>query len=95
MPRTQAGWLPAIQHVEHATTEQAAQQMLAMMKSQHGFLGGRVLPPGPGEPSWRAQTFFETDEQAQPSWLPDGLRWVLVPPTMQWTLGFPGAPVPR
>lgn len=84
-------WMPAIQDVSDASSEEHANQALAVMRSQDGFLGGRVLSPSAGKLTWRVQTFFETDERSAPAWLPDGLRWVLVPPSLQRQCGFPGA----
>lgn len=67
-----------IQLMEAASDEADAGQMLAGLQQQVDFKGGRTLPArGDGTP-WRVQAFFEDVSDA--SWLPDGLRRVIVLP---------------
>ena len=67
-----------IQVMEQATSWDEAYAMLRGLAAQLGYLGGRVLPPGLGEP-WRVQVLVEDCPHAGDMWLPDGCRRVLVP----------------
>lgn len=79
----------AIQMLEEARDEKEAQEMLAAFSDQEGYLGGRVLAPSPGKPTWRVQGFVE-DEGCRDGWLPDGMRRVMVPDGLARTLGIEG-----
>jgi hypothetical protein len=58
--------------------------MLAGLKLQHGYLGGRILPPGNGNP-WRVQGFME---HVDSDWLPAGMRHVNIPLGLLKPLGI-------
>lgn len=77
----------AIQCLEEFGSESDAREALAAFSDQHGYLGGRVLPPGPGKPRWRMQAFV-TDDGPRDGWLPDGCRRVTVPPGQRAALGL-------
>jgi len=68
----------AIQVVETAHSWDEAYEMLRGLATQDGYLGGRVLPPGPGKP-WRVQGFVVDEPHACDMWLPDGCRRVMMP----------------
>lgn len=85
----QMTWM--IQYVEPAKTPAEAQAMLDAMRLQDGFVGGRVLPAGAGKPD-RMQAFFDPQPDCAMmtfSWLPDGMRRVLVPDSQRKALGLP------
>lgn len=74
-----------IQYMEDAKHEVGAHDMFEFLRMQIDFLGGRILPPGPGKPHWRVQAFFQ-DSADEP--LPDGCRRVLVLPSQRRALGL-------
>lgn len=75
----------AIQVMETARDLAEANDMLAGLTLQDGFLGGRVLTPSPVEPTWRVQGFMQ-DEPEAAGWLPDGMRRVVIPPGQEQRL---------
>jgi hypothetical protein len=79
--------LAAIQFVENASDEAEARVMLAHLKTQVCYIGGRVLPPGPGKP-WRVQSFHDSAGVEAGAWLPDGCRLVILPPGFRRALGI-------
>lgn len=78
----------AIQSMTDCSNEQEAQEILKGLEIQQGYLASRILPPAPGKP-WRVQAFFE-DEEIENSWLPDGLRRVIIPQSMALRFGLSG-----
>lgn len=77
----------AFQVMEEARDEDEAQAVLAGLAEQDGYMGGRVLPPGPGKP-WRVQAFMEDDPSVPEHLLPEGVRRVLIPPGQVRSLGL-------
>lgn len=75
-------WPTAIQYVDDATSEGAAEQVLGELALQDGYLGGRLLPPANqrGKDTWRVQAFFDATGVHHDDQLPDGCRLVVVPP---------------
>jgi len=59
------------------------------MLRQEGCIGGRELDPTPLNPTWRIQGFFEdTSHGINADRLPDGFRGVIIPRSLQVTLGI-------
>ena len=82
-----------LQYVEEAPDERIAQEYFAFLQGQEGYLGGRLLPPGPGKPLWRVQVFFLDDDPSVPNELfPDGVRRVTIPPSLRKRMGLPEVP---
>lgn len=79
-----SAWQWAIQLVESFEEMDEAREALKQLATQEGFLGGRALPASGGKPN-RVQAFFVDEEGGD--LLPDGLRRVIVPPSMWATLG--------
>jgi len=69
-----------IQYVESAATKVEAESYLDFLRTQDGFISGRVIGNGTTKP-FAAQAFFDdSDEQRDAAeWLPDGCRRVLAP----------------
>lgn len=80
----------AVQIIEVARDLPEAQAMLDALSTQDGFLGGRILLPSPCKPSIRVQGFQECSEP-RPEWLPDGMRFVFIPPSQFAALGIGSA----
>jgi hypothetical protein len=70
----------ALQWMEEASSSSEADEILAGMAFQDGYLGGWILPPMDITPAWRVQGFLSADGVPPRSWLPDGLRYVTLPP---------------
>jgi hypothetical protein len=63
--------------------EADAQRMLDWLKTNHGYLGGRLLAPITVGRGWRIQTFFRDTPEAEGSLpLPDGVHRRLTPTHM-------------
>ena len=75
-----------IQVVEEYENEADAINGLAFMAIQVGYMGGRVLAPGPGKPKWRMQSFHIDDDPT--IWLPDGMKHVIIPNGQHRALGL-------
>lgn len=74
-----------VQLTEQFKSEAEADEALRALSLQVDFLAGRTYPGtgkyGPG--SWLLQAFFESPgEPRTGTWLPQGLRWVLLIPSM-------------
>lgn len=67
-----------IEVLESATGATQADEMLAGLRQQVGYLGGRVLPPSDSKPGWRVQAFMDNDGVTS-GWLPDGCHYRLTP----------------
>ena len=87
----------AIQLVETFSLRASASEALDHLKTQDGFLGGRVLSPSEVYVDWRVQAFFQDDADAHPEsigsindWLPDGCRRVVIPDGIAKALGILG-----
>lgn len=78
-------YVPAIQCMEDFNTSADAEACFAFMREQEGFISGRVLPPSHVTPTWRVQTFHDPGDSRPPAWLPDGMRFVLLPG--RWVAG--------
>lgn len=80
----------AIQLIESFELKADAIDALAALKSQDGYLGGRVLYATPEKPSHRVQAFFhdEAPDQMSDAWLPDGCRRVIIPDNLAAALGL-------
>lgn len=79
----------AIQYVETFAFRAGAEEALNWLRTQDGFIGGRILEPNPADVAWRVQAFFVDDDPAiDPKWLPDGCRYVLIPRQLARVLGI-------
>lgn len=67
-----------------------ANECLAGLRKQDGFLGGRILAPSPSNLSHRVQAFFQDEPEVTENgaWLPDGVRRVILPGVMLRQLGI-------
>jgi hypothetical protein len=72
----------ALQWMEETRNASDAEQTLAGMALQDGWLGGWILPPTDITPAWRVQGFMSADGVDPLGWLPDGLRYVTLPPNI-------------
>lgn len=77
-------WLT--QYTDTATSQSEAETWLESWRVQHGFRGGRVLPPSPSKPGWRLQVF--TEDVGAGAALPDGQRRVFVLRSQFTTMGI-------
>lgn len=82
----------AVQYIDTLASRLDAEEQLAGLALQDGFLGGRILPPTSIYPGWRLQAFFhyESGQTALDinSWLPTGCRVVLIPDGLARSLGI-------
>jgi hypothetical protein len=70
-----------VQLVEECANKLEAEQLLADLVRQEGFVAGRVLPREGGKPC-RVQAFFPDVDDSVVEHLPDGCRRVLVPESL-------------
>lgn len=90
--------MKAIQYTCCETTEVKAQESLAFLRSQNGFLGGRVyksmkLGFDPPERPWKVQAFVEANADDRPGLVlsqspHDEMRVVIVPDSQLAALGI-------
>lgn len=67
-----------IEVLETAKDQDEAVDVMIGLCQQMGYLGGRVLAPSDGKPTWRVQAFMENDGLTS-GWLPDGCNYRLTP----------------
>lgn len=67
---------PAIQIIETARDRREAEQMLAALQIQVGYIASRILEPTYYEPL-RVQAIMETNGEYPNGWLPDGMMHVM------------------
>jgi hypothetical protein len=85
----------AIEQIAFPADDADAQAMLDALKAQDGYIGGRILPAGPGK-ALRVQGFFQSDVQVT-DWtkagelnaaLPEGLAYRLILKSQEAALGL-------
>jgi hypothetical protein len=77
-------WQRAVQYMDHPRDRDEAVSMLGECRRQVDFIAGRVLPPTDTKPGWRLQCLFQDCGHDLP--LPDGMRRVIVPPSLLTTM---------
>lgn len=73
-----------VQLAEQFGSEAEADEALRALSLQVDFLAGRTYSGAGkyGQGSWLLQAFFESPDAPRGGWLPHGLRWVLLIPSM-------------
>lgn len=87
-----------VQQITECPSEEEAVRLLTTMKTMDDYLGGRIIRPlgkqwwnlGEPEKVWRVQTLFE--DCGSENALPEGLRRVLVLPSMFYSFGMVSQP---
>ena len=77
-----------IQYMAEEQSESSALEAFEHHKQQDGFLGGRILSPGPTALLFRVQVFFAGNGEHPLGWLPEGLRHVCIPASQRKALGL-------